>query len=245
LDVFVHDRRTGATTRVSVASDGSQSTDYSGNLGLALSADGRYVVFDSYANNLVPGDTNGVPDVFVHDRQTGTTSRISVASDGSQVYYGDISFGLALSADGRYVAFGSSTGRLVPGDTNGKFDVFVHDRRTGTTSRVSLASDGRQVYNDSGQAVISADGRHVGFMSFAGRLVPGDSNGAEDVFVHDRRTGATSRVSVASDGSQANEANSWPAVSADGRHVAFISRASNLVTGDTNRTEDVFVRIVR
>ncbi|MGH8879055.1 MAG: hypothetical protein ACRD0P_17230, partial [Stackebrandtia sp.] len=186
-DVFVRDRRTGATTRVSVASDGSQGNDRSGFPGPALSADGRYVAFDSYANNLVPSDTNGTLDVFMHDRQTRATSRVSVASDGSQA--SSFSGGPAVSADGRYVAFISLSENLVSGDTNGTTDVFVHDRRTGATSRVSVTSQGSQVNNGSNafELAISADGRFVAFTSLASRLVPGDTNGTLDVFVHDRR----------------------------------------------------------
>src|SRR5207247_262593 len=134
------------TVRVSVASDGTEGNDVS--MGSALSADGRFLAFDSAAADLVAGDTNRVSDVFVHDRQTGTTERVSVASDGAQ---GNGSSGLlsfafppALSADGRFVAFVSFATNLVAGDTNGATDVFVHDRQTGTTERVSVASDGTQ-----------------------------------------------------------------------------------------------------
>src|SRR5207248_3118566 len=138
--VFVHDRQTGATERMSVASGGTQGNGFSA--GLALSADGRFVAFHSTATNLVAGDTNGKTDVFVHDRQTGTTERMSVASGGTQG--NGFSAGLALSADGRFVAFHSTATNLVAGDTNGKTDVFVHDRQTGTTERVSVTSDGTQ-----------------------------------------------------------------------------------------------------
>src|SRR5436189_117254 len=126
------------TVRVSVASGGTEGDDAS--LGSALSADGRFVAFDSDATNLVAGDTNGATDVFVHDRQTGTTERVSVASDGTQA--NNVSSYPALSADGRFVAFQSDATNLVVGDTNGKTDVFVHDRQTGTTARASVASGG-------------------------------------------------------------------------------------------------------
>ncbi|MGH3656122.1 MAG: hypothetical protein ACRDUA_05640, partial [Micromonosporaceae bacterium] len=243
MDVFVRDRRTGVTTRVSVASDGSQANDTS--LKPAVSAGGRYVAFVSLADNLVTGDTNGWWDVFVHDRRAGATTRVSVASDGSQAK-GDLSTAPALSADGRYVAFVSWEDNLVTGDTNGWGDVFVHDRRTGATTRVSVASDGSQANAASGSPpglAISGDGRYVAFGSNADDLVPGDTNGTDDVFVHDRQTGATTRVSVASDGSQTNGgASGGPAISAGGRYIAFTSSADNLVPGDTNGTYDVFVR---
>src|SRR5881296_2513689 len=126
------------TVRVSVASGGTEGDDAS--LGSALSADGRFVAFDSAATNLVTGDTNGVSDVFVHDRQTGTTERVSVASDGTES--NAASLGSALSADGRFVAFQSDATDLVASDTNGVTDVFVSDRKTGMNERVSVAPDG-------------------------------------------------------------------------------------------------------
>ncbi|MFO7538975.1 MAG: calcium-binding protein [Chloroflexota bacterium] len=242
-DVFVRDRQTGQTSRVSIASDGTQGNSNSGDPSLkgpSISADGRYVAFTSWATNLVPGDTNGWTDVFVHDRQTGQTSRLSVASDGTQGNNG--SEDPSISADGRYVAFRSAASNLVPGDTNGWADVFVHDRQTGQTSRISVASDGTQGNHWSQNPSISADGRYVAFHSRANNLAPGDANGyTYNVFVHDRQTGQTSRVSVASDGTQGNGGSLAPSISADGRYVAFHSGASNLVPGDTNGATDVFV----
>jgi uncharacterized repeat protein (TIGR01451 family) len=236
-DVFVHDRETGETTRVSVASDGMQAN--SGSSNPSISACGRYVAFDSHASNLVPGDTNGIWDVFVYDRETGETTRVSVASDGSQG--NGYSQHPSISSGGRHVAFISWASNLVPGDTNEVNDVFVHDRATGETIRVSVASDGAQANGESHNPSISADGRHVAFTSFASNLVPGDTNGGYDVFVHDRETGETTRVSVASDGTEANYGSHYPSISADGRYVAFDSDASNLVPGDTNWHTDVFV----
>src|SRR5438093_412858 len=242
-DVFVHDRQTGTTERVSITSDGTQGNGKSGLLSFAfppaLSADGRFVAFVSFATNLVAGDTNGATDVFVHDRQTGTTERVSVASDGTQG--NAASAGAALSADGRFVAFHSTATNLVAGDTNGKTDVFVHDRQTGITERVSVASDGTQGNNASSYPALSADGRFVAFDSDATDLVAGDTNGTNDVFVHDGQTGTTERVSVASDGTQGNGPSSGAALSADGGLVAFHGTATNLVAGDTNGTYDVFV----
>jgi Tol biopolymer transport system component len=237
-DVFLRDRQTGTTTRVSVASDGTQGNDSS--LRPAISADGRYITFWSDASNLVPGDTNGVADVFVWDRQTGTTTRVSLASDGSQA--NNRSVEPAINADGRYIVFWSFASNLVPGDTNNDMDVFVRDRQTGTTTRVSLASDGSQGNRYSVQPAISPDGRYVTFYSAATNLVPGDTNDSVDVFRRDRWAGTTTRVSVASDGGQANSQSFDAVISADGRYVAFASSASNLVPGDTNNITDVFVR---
>jgi len=254
LDIFVHDRQTGITERVSVASDGSQGNYDSG--GSSISTDGRYVAFQSHASNLVSGDTNGSWDIFVHDRQTGSTERVSVASDGSQGNGG--SYSPSISAGGRYLAFLSEASNLVSGDTNNFcgnppeynncLDIFVHDRQTGSTQRVSLSSDGSQGNHESYSPSISADGRYVAFESYASNLVIGDTNkfcggyiSCPDIFVHDRQTGVTQRVSLASDGSQGNSYSHSPSISADGRYVAFFSSASNLVSGDTNGYTDTFV----
>ena len=236
-DVFIHDRQTGLTERVSVASDGSQGNGDS--LWEVISDYGRFVAFESYATNLVIGDTNGRSDIFVHDRQTGLTERVSVASDGSQEN-GDAEQ-LAISSNGRFVTFISWSSNLVSGKTTGVYDVFVHDRQTGQTERVSVASDGSEANDNSYGLVISADGRYVAFYSNASNLVSGGTNGAADVFLHDRQTGLTERISIASDGSQGNNYSDSPTFSADVRYVAFSSFANNLVSGDTNRKEDIFV----
>src|SRR5439155_1725953 len=200
---------------------------------------------DSAASDLVAGDTNGVSDVFVHDRQTGTTERVSVASGGAQ---GNGSSGLigfafppALSADGRFIAFVSFATNLVAGDTNAATDVFVHDRQTETSRASCVASGGTEGNAASLGFALSADGRFVAFRSDATNLVAGDTNGTTDVFVHDRQTGATERMSVGSGGVQGNGFSAGPALSADGRFVAFRSVGTNLVAGDTNGATDVFV----
>ncbi len=184
----------------------------------------------------------------------GVTSRVSVASNGRQGNadsgYGDYNGyydvqetnRVAISAGGRFVAFSSAASNLVPGDTNAAGDVFVRDRLAGVTRRVSVASSGQQADGPSSAPAISADGRFVAFASAAANLVPGDTNGSTDVFVRDRLAGKTRRVSVASSGQQANGPSSAPAISADGRFVAFTSDASNLVLRDTNDSSDVFVR---
>ena len=237
-DVFVHDRQTGETNRVSVDSRGRQANGSSA--GSSLDGSGRYVAFESLATDLVPGDTNRVSDVFVHDRQTGETTRISVDSRGRQANGG--SSAPSLSADGRFVGFGSYGSNLVDGDTNQEIDVFVHDRQTGETTRVSVDSRGRQANGGSGIAALSADGRWVTFHSFASNLVDGDTNGTLDVFVHDRMTGATTRASLTEKGGETNGPSRDPTISADARFVAFESQASNLVSRDDNGIVDVFVR---
>jgi len=242
-DIFVRDRQAATTTRVSVATGGGQVNGNSFNS--YLSGDGRFVAFDSVATNLVAGDTNGVSDVFVHDRQTGATTRVSVATGAVQA--NGNSFLPALSSDGRFVAFHSTATNLVAGDTNGGTDVFVHDRQTATTTRVSVATGGGQSTGSGSSAPlfapdISADGRFVVFESISNNLVAGDTNGFSDVFVHDRQTVTTTRVSVPTGGSpQTNEESVEPAISGDGRFVAFLSYATNLVPGGTSGNGDVFV----
>jgi Tol biopolymer transport system component len=247
-DVFLHDLASGATTRVSVSSAGGQANGPSGFS--AISADGRYVAFASGASNLVGHDTNGLSDVFVRDLATGKTTRVSITSRGRQArcnLAGCESGEPVLSAHGRYVAFESSATNLVPHDTNRLADVFVRDRRTGKTTRVSVDSHGRQggrdhTMNGSNAPVISANGRYVAFHSADSNLVRGDTNGVFDIFVRDRRTGRTTRVSVSTTGRQANQESLGAAsISADGRYVAFTSLASNLVAGDRNDITDVFV----
>jgi uncharacterized repeat protein (TIGR01451 family) len=237
-DVFIRDLQSGKTTRVSVASDGTEADDES--YAPVISADGRYVAFESDAGNLVSGDSNGLNDVFIHDRKTGQTKRASVTSGRTQA--DGYSASPDLSADGRFVAFYSNATILVPGDNNGTDDIFVHDRQTGQTNRVSVASDETEVDGGSYAPTLSADGRFVAFESYATNLVPGDSNSVSDVFIRDLHTGRTSRVSVASDEREGNGSSFAPTLSADGRFVAFQSHATNLVLGDTNGKVDVFIR---
>ncbi len=226
------------TQRVSVGSGGVPGNG--GSNVLSLSSDGRYVAFASQASNLVPGDTNSVEDVFVADRLARTTERVSVRSDGTE---GNApSTQPWISADGRFVAFVSNATNLVPGDTNGFVDVFVHDRLQRTTERVSVSSTGGQADDMSWPASISADGRFVSFWSDARNLVSGDTNSFPDTFVHDRQSGATERVSVGSGGAQGNGGSEGSSLSADGRFVAFDSGADTLVPGDTNGDGDIFVR---
>jgi Tol biopolymer transport system component len=226
-DAFVRDRQTGVTTRVSVGPGGAQANFFSA--APALSADGRIVAFGSVASNLVPGDSNDIFDVFVRDLRTGVTRRVSVGPGGAQANGESFAGPLSLSADGRFVAFDSRASNLVLRDTNGVQDVFVRDRRADVTRRVSVGRGGAQANGFSSGAAISADGRFVAFFSEASNLVPGDTNGVLDAFVRDRRTDVTRRVSVGRGGAQANSFSAGAAISADGRFVAFISDASNLV----------------
>jgi Tol biopolymer transport system component len=233
LDIFLRDTLTNITTRVSVDSAGNQGNDDSE--AFFISADGRFVVFDSLASNIVPGDTNSSRDIFVRDTLTNTTTRVSLDSAGNQ---GNRDSRInSISADGRFLAFYSDASNIVPGDTNGSRDIFVRDTLTNITTRVSVDSAGNQGNGRSNLPSISADGRFVAFSSSAFNIVP-DSD-AKDIFVRDTLTNTTTRVSLDSAGNPGEGDN--PSISADGRFVAFDSSSSNLVPGDTNDTLDIFV----
>ncbi|HUR78258.1 MAG TPA: hypothetical protein VMZ22_09950 [Acidimicrobiales bacterium] len=201
---------TGTTALVSAA-DGAPGNDTS--YSAAVSADGRYSAFSSWASNLVAGDGNTFRDVFVRDNVSGGIERVSLGVNGE----GDFdSIAPALSNDGRYVAFQSYATNLVA-DNNAVDDIFVRDTATDTTTRVSVASDGTEADQESATPAISGDGRYVVFRSSATNLVAGDTNGVDDVFMHDTVSATTTRVSLGSSG------GSSPAISGDGRHVAFAS----------------------
>jgi Tol biopolymer transport system component len=237
-DVFVRDRVTGTTTHVTVSSLG-QIAIFGGSVP-SISANGRFVAFESDSPDLVVNDMNGWPDVFVHDLVSLTTERVSISTSGTEG--NNVSRAASISADGRYVAFESRAATLVPGDTNFTYDVFVHDRVTQTTERVSVDSAGIQGNSISRAPSISGDGRYVAFESFASNLVPNDTNGLADVFVHDRQTGTTTRISLSSGGVEGDLQSINPSFARNGRFVAFESEATNLVSGDTNGHFDVFVR---
>lgn len=235
-DAFVYDRETDTIERVSVSSSGESNSNV---LAPTLSADGQFVAFASDASNLVSGDTNGVRDVFVYNRNTSTIERVSLASGGTQ---GDAdSTHPSLSSDGRYVAFHSAASNLVSGDTNGLRDVFVYDRTTDTIEQISVANDGTAGDFASINASISGNGRYVAFTSYASNLVGGDTNNQADIFVYDRELNSVERISVSNSGAEGNGASQDASISTNGRYVTFRSAASNLVSGDTNGVEDIFV----
>jgi Tol biopolymer transport system component len=236
-DVFVHDRATGQTSRVSVASDGSQGSSESRFP--SISTDGRYVAFQSWASNLVADDNNGFADIFVRDQQGGQTTRVSIATGGTEA--NGPSERPWVSGSGRYVVFESSATNLVADDTNAHIDIFLRDSQAPQTTRVSVATDGSQGNGDSRWCVVNSNGRQVAFMSYATNLVAGDTNGCGDVFLRDRPTGQTTRLSVATDGTQSSGESHSPAISADGQSVTFTSGADNLVPDDQNSSEDVFL----
>jgi Tol biopolymer transport system component len=237
---FVESAAAAQLSRVSVDSSGAQAD---GDSGVAFfSRSGSIVVFVSAASNLVAGDTNGTSDIFLRDLATGTTARVSVATDGTEA--NGSSFLPSLSVDGRFVVFCSGATNLAAGDTNGEDDVFLRDLLTGTTERVSVSSAGQQ---SDGPGYtwpsISGDGRLVSFSSGATNLVEGDTNGLWDVFVRDRVLGTTDRVSVGPAGEEADgDSHQSPRLSEDGRFVAFGSAARNLLAVDSGPFDQVFVR---
>ena len=237
LDVFVR-FDDSSTIRVSESSAGAQANHHSQTP--VISANGRYVAFASEATNLVSGDTNGFADVFLHDIDTGLTTRLSTSSSGQQC--NDHAFPTAISADGNFVVFNSRATNLVAGDTNGVTDVFLRNVSAGTTERVSVSSAGAQGNELSRDGDISADGSLIVFESDATNLVAGDTNNSRDVFVRNRVANTTVRVSLSSAGAQATGGSGQPAISADGQSVAFQSNATNLVPNDTNGVQDIFVK---
>lgn len=239
-DVYAHDFATGETKRISVSSGGGQANAACDQP--TISADGRFVAFSSSASNLVAGDTNGKSDVFLHDRATGTTTRVSLSSSGEE---GDNpSMDPALSADGRYLAFLSAASNF---NTIGadQWEVYVRDLQTGVTDHVSMDMNGQPADLSADAPSLSDDGRFVVFSSIATDLVPGDTNNAQDVFVRDRLAGTTERVSLDPDGNQTGAPGAQALgarISNDGRYVVFWSDAGNVVPWDSNGYTDVFMR---
>jgi uncharacterized repeat protein (TIGR01451 family) len=238
VDVYVRDIQTGVTSLVSVAMDGTAGNNLSAFQ--AISADGRFVAFVSEATNLILNDVVDFnPNVYVRDLMAGTTELASVSSSGVEanvLFNGDLS----ISADGRFVAF-STLDSLVPADTSPDSDIYLHDRQTGTTELISQSSSGQVGNGDSHSPSVSADGRFVAFQSLADNFVPETNLPDEDIFVRDRQSSTTYRVSESSAGVKGNDRSLTPDISGDGLVVAFSSDATNLVPNDTNGVRDVFV----
>jgi Tol biopolymer transport system component len=257
-DVFVKNRTTGATTRASVRSDGSQpqytaTGTNNDSRDPSISADGSVVAFASTNRDLapetnpVPGDTWQTYDIYVRDVSSANpadhvTERITVGL-GDTKANGSSSTPI-VSGDGRYVWFASAASNLVAGDTNGYTDLFVHDRQTSTTTRLNVTgATGQPLDGDLQLADVTPNGRHVLFDSAASTLVTGDTNGASDVFLLDTLAPTSTAVKRASGpvSPQSNGASFAGSVSDDGRYVTFQSAATNLVAGDTNARTDVFL----
>ncbi|WP_232241265.1 hypothetical protein [Kutzneria sp. 744] len=233
-DIFVRDRQNGATTRVSVSTAGVEGDGASGNP--VISGDGRYVVFESLATNLVPGDTNGVQDIFERDLVTGKTTRVS--GDPWTQANGE-SADPAISQDGQTIVYDSLASNLASGDTNGVSDIFQWKRGDLFNYRINLDDYFREADGPSWAPTISANGDTVAFNSDADNLdLRADTNHSTDVFV--RQPGDTRLVSRGSDGALGNGTSRGARLSADGRHIVFESYATNLVPGDTNNRSDLF-----
>jgi Tol biopolymer transport system component len=239
-DVFVRDRLTGTVELVSANPSAGVGNGASGNSPMAISGDGRYVAFDSDSSDLVPGDTNGQRDVFIRDRNLGTTQLVSVGLGGAPS--DGYSYTGSMSRDGRFVVFPSLASNLVASDTNASWDVFVRDLQTGTTELASVSSNGVQGNDWSAGGSISGDGRYVAFQSVSTNLVSGDTNGTWDVFLRDRLSGITTVLSVDSGGNLGTGLSGVGAIATNGHFVVFQSSSPNLVPGDTNGTDDVFLR---
>ena len=241
-DIFLRDRVAATTVRVDVGPNGEEAD--AGAWGASITPDGRFVVFDSDSTNLVPDDTNDSCDVFLLDREAGALELISLTSAGQQAH--GCSHSAAVSADGRYVAFRSYAADLVPDDTNDVGDVFVRDRQAKTTERVSVSTSGEQADDLSDDwdflATISADGRFVAFGCWAKNLAPGVTVSSLQIYLRDLVAKTTECITLNAEGAPANDICYRPVISADGRCVAFISDADNLVPGDTNAREDIFLR---
>ncbi len=235
-DIFVRDLELGTTTRVSVSNTGAQANQQS--YSPSISADGRFVVFTSDASNLVPGDTNGVADIFVRDLLNKTTMRVNVSSSGVQANQSSES--PVINANGRYVAFASSATNLAS-SRRGAQSIYLRDLLRGTTTLVSAGLDESNTLSSSSSPSISDDGRFVAFGSDGNNLVPDDTNQGQDVFVRDMARGVTVRLSLSANGQQADAGSNTPVISGDGTRVVFRSSAGNLVPNDFNADEDWFV----
>ncbi len=238
VDVFVYNTTNATTDLISLNFNGL-GTD-GDSTAPSISADGNFVAFQSEATDLVAGDANGRVDIFVYDATNATTDLISLNFNGLGTD-GD-STAPSISADGSLVAYQSAATDLVPGDVNGQIDIFVTDLDAGNTEIISIDVFGQGADGDSTSPSISADGRFVAFQSEATDLVFGDSNGQIDIFIWDRQNNNMVRINLNEAGNQAQGSDSLaPAISADGKFVAFDSAADNLVANDTNGKIDVFV----
>ena len=241
-DIFVYDRVTNSLSKVSVGLAGAVADGNS--LSPAISNDGRMVAFYSSATNLVAGDTNGLIDVFVYDRQTQTTTLVSLGP-GGVASNGSSDAGLDISGDGRFVTFQSSASNLAANDTNITYDIFVVDLQNSDlatrTQLVSKSTSGVIGNGTSQKPMISDDGSLIVYESSATNLVSGDTNNQTDIFLFNRLTATTRRISVTGTGAQLSSFSQGASISGDGNFAGFWSNAFNLVADDNNNLADAFV----
>jgi len=241
-DVFRRDTLSGFTALVSVNRTGSGPGNNS-SASPEITPDGRFIVFETIATNLVANDLNGaIQDVVLRDMASNVVELISINVGGTGTA-NNFSQDPVISDDARFVAFQSLAGDLAPGDGNGLYDIYVRDRQTGTNllcSRNLTGTDGGN--QSSSTAVISGNGLIVLFSSAATNLVAGDTNGTTDIFAFNTTTRTLQLVSGAPGGSAANGSAFNYSISADGRYVAFQSSATNLVSNDSNGATDIFLR---
>lgn len=238
--VFLRDLVTDQTVLVSEGVGGLPGNGGSGNP--SMSADGRFIVFDSTANDLVPNDSyDSQSGVYVWDRLDSSIRKLSLTPAGNDPDGSSLSPG--ISRDGSIVAFESSAPDLVSADTNGVNDIFTVPTAGGSATRVSVGAAGAQSASHSQGGVLDGDGTRVLFTSTGDDLVSGDTNGVRDLFMRDLETGTTSRVSVSTSGTEGNGSTDGGfSISEDGQTIAFSSSATNLSGTDTNFSRDVFVR---
>ncbi len=249
-DIFIRNVSAGTTTRVSISYDNLDPDGWSSSP--VISTDGHHVAFISAATNLVNPDSNGKVDVFIRDLIQNKTYNMSIDSSGDQA--NDYSDNPAISTSGRYVVYESRATDLIPGGTTvGRSNIYLHDRDTDhdgifdepgytSTTLISKNQSQNEGNGDSSYPTVSGDGQYVAFKSAATDLVSGDTNNAPDIFVRNTVGNTTTRVSIDSFGNEANDYSSYPMITNDGKYVAFISAATNLVVGDTNGFSDAFVR---
>lgn len=241
-DIFIRNLQSGDVERVSVASDGTEGDgDSYGTswVGSSVSSDGNFVIFRSSSTNLISGETNNIPGIYIRDRLNKTTKKVLSAIDSNQGFGVE---SLSIGADGNSVIFSSITKNLVPGDNDDFVDIFVYDIPTGTIKSLSdsINETGSGHWHAMGPSV-SADGRYVVFSSDASDLVPEDSGAKFDIFVYDLTTDRIVRASVTEDGNSFSGDSNSPSISNDGRYISFVSYASDLVSNDSNNNADIFL----
>jgi Tol biopolymer transport system component len=238
--IYRVDLRTGDYALVNVMIGGAPDDSNTRNRAPSMDRPGNRIAFSSPSSQLVPGDSNGVEDVFVRDMDLAMTRRVSVDSAGAEA--SGHSYSPTISANGRFVTFVSNANNLVADDTNGHTDIFVHDMVSNQTRRVSISSGGNQASGPSDEPDINATGRYITFHSTAVDLVASDLNPQEDVYRHDRTTGTTELVSINDAGQQVMGVHSHARISDDGQRIVFQSDADDMATGDNNGRTDIFVR---